>query len=476
MRLTHIVPQKIREAIRAQWTGLNNKHTYLHQKRKADSLINKSGIEFQTSGSSPKHILFIVVDCLRRDHVSLYGYKRKTTPFLDRFAEESLIFRDAITPSSWTYPSVSSILSGLYPHHHGGVYCTDPRDLNSRQMPQKINDEVLLLPQILRYGGFSTYLGTNVITAAFPFIGDFQTVSLPPIGKTKKLVENYLRWQKSQKGRSFAYVQIGDPHQPLHAPEPYRSEFGPIPDIPKLEDWDYLENATEGDSDFERYRENRIKLYDAAIRHADAQIEYITEHLNSMGILDQTLIVITADHGEEMWEHLDLERKHFYDPRPAYGTGHGHHFWQEVIAVPLIIRGPNIAAGEVEHRVSLVDIMPTILENVNVKNRNAIHLDGISLLNEKTPERIILSEEVCFGYNKVAVLKEKYKLYRSEGDNVQWLFDLESDPAEQRCLNLPETEKELAASLPDLKREKHESIHVDEEVMNRLRSLGYIDK
>ena len=475
MRWTHIIPQRTREMIRAQLMRISNQRIYLRHKRRADLLITKAGIEFQPSENASKHILFIVIDCLRKDHLSLYGYKRKTTPFLDCFAEESLVFRDAIAPSSWTYPSVSSILSGLYPHHHGGIYRQNLRHLGKGEMPEKLSDDVLLLPQILRHGGFSTYLGTNIITAAFPFVGDFQTVSLPPIGKTPKLIKHYLRWQKSQRGRSFAYVQIGDPHQPLHAPEPYRSEFGQIPNIPNLEDWDYLENAIPGDSGFEHYRENRIKLYDAAIRYTDAQVERIIDELDSMGILDQMLIVITADHGEELWDHLDMERKYFYDPRPAYGAGHGHHLWQEIIAVPLIIRGPGIAAGEVEHRVSLIDIMPTVLENAGAKKWKTINLDGVNLFDEKVQQRMILSEEVSFGYNKAAVLNGRYKLYRSEGDNVQWLFDLESDPKEQYCLKLPEVEKELIGFLPDLKQGKRETIDVTEEVRSRLRDLGYID-
>ena len=99
----------------------------------------------------------------------------------------------------------------------------------------------------------------------------------------------------------------------------------------------------------------------------------------------------------------------------------------------------------------------------------------MNLFDEKVPQRMILSEEVSFGYNKAAVLNGRYKLYRSEGDNVQWLFDLESDPKEQWCLKLPEVEKELIGFLPDLKQGKRETIDVTEEVRSRLRELGYID-
>ena len=96
MRWTHIIPQRTREMIRAQLMRISNQRIYLRHKRRADLLITKAGIEFQPSENASKHILFIVIDCLRKDHLSLYGYKRKTTPFLDCFAEESLVFRDVI--------------------------------------------------------------------------------------------------------------------------------------------------------------------------------------------------------------------------------------------------------------------------------------------------------------------------------------------------------------------------------------------
>lgn len=476
MRWKHIVPQRIRRIIRDRLILISNRRTYLRHKRRADLLITKAGLKFQPSESTSKHILFIVIDCLRKDHLSLYGYERKTTPFLDHFAEESLVFRDAIAASSWTYPSVSSILSGLYPHHHGGKHHQDLRHLGKGEAPGKLNDDVLLLPQILRHCGFSTYFCTNIVPAAFPLIGNFQTIiSSPPTGKTSKLIEHYLRWQKSQEGPSFAYIQIGDIHVPVHAPEPYRSEFGKIQNIPKLTDWDYLKNAVAGEPNFERYRENRIKLYDAAIRYTDAQVKLIIDELDSMGILDQMLTIVTSDHGEQLWDHYDLEKKHFYDPRPAHGGGHGSHLWQEIIAVPLIIRGPGIAAGKVEHRVSLVDIMPMVLESAGVKGWKNINLDGVNLFDEKDPQRVILSEDGCFGYYKAAVLDGRYKLYTSKGDNVQWVFDLESDPKEQHYLKLPEVEKKLIRFLPDLKQEKRETVDMNKEVRRQLRELGYID-
>ncbi len=96
----------------------------------------------------PKHIIFVVVDCLRKGNLSLYGYHRDTTPFLKSLADRAAVFDNTLTASPWTYPSVASILTGLYPHHHGGTLTKDPCQFG-QEAPNKVSDNVLALPEVL---------------------------------------------------------------------------------------------------------------------------------------------------------------------------------------------------------------------------------------------------------------------------------------------------------------------------------------
>jgi arylsulfatase A-like enzyme len=478
MQLSSIFPRRIRRWIRNRQTSRNLEQAYSQRRQVAERLITDFKLK-QSDGDSVRHVLFIVIDALRGDHVSFNGYTRRTTPFLDNLAENAAVFRDAVCTAPWTYPSVASIHTSLYPHNHGGVYLEDPRGLHKGMMPQRVRDNILFLPEVLSHFGFATYLGSVFAPVEASLGGRFQRVSADHRRNASYILRNYIRWLgvNHQENRTFAHLHLGDVHGPLRVPEPYRSAFGKIPDIPLIDMFDYYaEDIVPGDSAFEYYRENRIKFYDAALLYVDAQLQACFHQLQEMRIMDKTLVVITADHGEELWDHMQIEKEYFFSPRAMYGVGHGHHLWQEVIGVPLLVLGPEITAQDVSQRVSLVDVMPSVLRRCGIQGWEAMDLDGQDLFAH-TDGRVIFSEDIVFGYEKKAVFEGRYKLYYSKGDGISWVFDLEEDPHEESPLDLPEVADRLIQYIPETVRSKEgeERISVDEETKKQLRDLGYLD-
>jgi arylsulfatase A-like enzyme len=420
-------------------------------------------------------VLFVVLDCLRRDHLSLYGYQSETTPFLRSIAESSAVFTNAISPSNWTYPAVTSLLSGLYPHSHGGVFKEKMRNFSSTMLPLKPRYDVLQIQDILALNGFETHFLTSVKTSELPIENTFQfqiTLETSADELIKRIVSLVKKAKRRQK--KFIYLQLGDLHQPIHPPLAFRNHFGAIKDLPNIEGWDFLDCPGDDDPKFIEFRENKIRLYDATLFYLDCQIKKLIEYFQSTGILETSLLVITADHGEELWDHKDIERQHFHDPRGYFGGGHGHSFFQEVISVPLVILGGNVRTGKYLHAVSLVDIVPTLRKILGFQTAN--HFDGVDLFTEYK-DRMILSEENAYGYEKFAILYKNFKMLLSAHEHIEWFFDLSEDCREEspmmydNCRNEFRKMRLYADSIGG--KNLGEVLRVDEEVKKELTQLGY---
>lgn len=472
-----IIPRQIRRMWRDRKIGRDHEDSYRQRRQVLGRRIHDLGLT-QLQLDDIQHVVIIVIDCLRRDHMSCYDYTRKTSPFMDSLAGQGSFFRDAISPSSWTYPSVISILTGLYPHNHGGVYAEDLRKFNEGVSPRKVSEHVFFLPEILHHFGFATYFSSSIMPAELALHGRFQNVKSCKRKNAQYVLQHYVKWLHTHKKmRTFSYLQLGDLHQRIRVKEPYRSAFGKIPDIPQLGRWDYYHKSTvPGDPAFENYRESRIMLYDAALYYVDNKMREFFRLLEKLQLIDKTLVVITADHGEELWDHMEMEKEYFFHPRPRYGVEHGYHLWQEIVGIPLLLWGPGITSHETDRRVSLVDVMPTVLNYCNIKGWETLSLDGQDLF-DTTDNRVILAEDVAFGYEKKAVFDGQYKLYYSKGDGVRWIFDLKNDPYEESPLDLPEVADRLQGFIPkqETTKKEEESLSVDEETKKQLRDLGYIE-
>ncbi len=156
-----------------------------------------------------------------------------------------------------------------------------------------------------------------------------------------------------------------------------------------------------------------------------------------MGLADSTILIVTGDHGEEFWEHTDLEAAHFYRQNPVHGFGHGHSVFDELIQVPLLMTGP-LPDTKPAHLVSTVDIVPIIVDLLGITHKMRFHGQNIF---ESDGEKPLLSEASAIGYEKKVLVVGRYKLIYSRDDGVEWLFDLEKDPQEQH----PIVDKEVTS-------------------------------
>ena len=200
--------------------------------------------------------------------------------------------------------------------------------------------------------------------------------------------------------------------------------------------------------EFEEYRYNRVLFYDNTLRYVDSTLEWFIGELEDR-VKNRLLVVVTADHGEEFWEHADVETRYFYDPRGFYGVGHGHNLFNEVIEVPLLLMGEGVGkvASVAGSFVSLVDLCPTILDWLGLEY-NEEFFDGYSLLRKIPRNRYVLSEAVGYGYEKKALIRGSYKLLHSPSDGVALVYDLSNDPMEQS----PIDDKVVSNMIKELKK------------------------
>jgi arylsulfatase A-like enzyme len=325
---------------------------------------------------APRNVILIVIDTLRADHLSCYGYPRKTSPHIDRLAAEGALFEYAIVQKPSTSPSVATILSGTYPFTHG-IYTV--RDW--------LPDKVLTLPEILRTRGMRTGgVVTNVnLSRAFNFQQGFDDYF--EVGTTEgpsdsaPATKAALDWIDQVKdGPFFLYLHYLDPHAPYTPPPPFRGTFagdawsdlyhGPEPPIgPTYLGEIHKESVIEnGSRDVDLY----VQRYDEEILYVDSAIGRLFERLRVLGLDESTLVMLTSDHGESLGEH-----KFFF--------GHGHVPFEDNVRVPLIVwYPPGVAGGQrVGTIVESVSIVPTVLDALRVDY--PVKFEGPSLWRHLPP-------------------------------------------------------------------------------------------
>ena len=418
------------------------------------------------------NVLLVTVDCMRRDRVSAYGYERPTTPFLDRLIEESLHCTSAHSVSSWTCPAVISLLTGLYPHRHGGgLVPGEIKNLSKQNLPTSLPPSIPTLRDILSARGYAAGAFGAVWNAHLSIPGRFDVMEMIE-RPASVLVRRSVRWIRAQQRPFFLWLHLGDAHEPLDVPRSMRHLFGRIPRIPKVRRWDFTKSDAPIRSEaFQRYREARIRLYDAALRSVDAALQELWGHLETLRVRERTMTVVTADHGEEFWEHRHDELRSFADPRDVFGTGHGHNLFQVHLLVPLLLSGPGIDPGEVSDNASLVDVAPTILRAMGVDHEP---MDGRSLLDRVDP-RPILAEGIAYGREKKAVVAGDSKLLSSPGDGYEHAFALGPDRRESGTIEDPVAIEALRRHLPGEPHVVGEQVVATREVVEHLRDLGYIE-
>jgi len=413
-------------------------------------------------------VVLVVVDCLRADHVGCYGYPRPTTPSIDRLTRDAVRFATAITAAGWTGESVPSILTGTYPRVHRCYDWKSPRYPGAATVAQ-----------ILKPRGYSAALFSDHATLALVDVMDgFDKVVIgqKPELSPPMVTHRALGWIREHKDRpAFVYLHYSGAHSPYDPPQPYwgmfrHDEYRYSLDLPIDEDSSH--DADPGTIPYTVVDRGRTDaghyeaVYDGEIAYTDEQVGLLVDELRSMGLYEDCLLVVTADHGEMLGEH-----QIYFDHVGC---------WEPNIRVPLLVKYPGRrGGGEVENRqVSLIDIAPTILDVAGVGVPEIVQ--GKSLFP-------LLDDASAVHHRFVYTTKEPQRSIRSlrwkllfDGESLA-LYDLANDPDETRDVSGDHPGKwyELRAVL-----ERHAVVHrpwratpdppLSDDDRRALQSLGYL--
>ena len=439
------------------------------------------------------NVVLVVVDTLRADALGTLG-SAYPTPHLDRLAAEGVVFSTAIAPSTWTLPSVASLITSLHPSEHGLLGAAEGADETAaEQMPQKLDDELLTLADAFQAGGYRTAGVVNQVYLRYKFgFGQGYDFYDQLRGQDAfRLNEKMAEWLDEGDGASaagdespgaqrplFLYLHYLDPHWPYE----YRVE-GPLPEgldaadedpgLPRLPD--LVSQWVAGRRDEDERRRGLATLsarYTLEVQYVDTAIGNLIEVLSARGLWDDTLLVVTSDHGEGFWEHERLL--------------HGHAPYEEQIRVPLVLRFPqwmNIAPARRSAPVGLIDVMPTLLDLAGLpvpsQCRGKSLAPVLSGRESEDAERAILIET---GSERALRTSSAKVLLSRRGDTPALeYYDLAADPAERDNLASPCAGpcREDVRRMQDLERtlvarDGAAAGGVTPEEIEELRALGYL--
>ena len=387
-----------------------------------------------------KNVILISLDTLRADHLGCYGYERTTSPVLDTFAKRGVLFENCISSAPWTLPAHVSLLTSLYSTSHSVI--DDGLFSVPSMLPTSLPPEIKTLPEILQKGGYETRAITSHIYVSdkFGFERGFNVFYYDQEQRAKVITQRALSWLDSLSDRPFfLFLHYFDCHSPYAAPGSFRNMF----------DHDY-KGETNSRELMKRYAKGEIPqrdldhiiaLYDGEIRYVDTCLEYLIRGIEKHGFLDNTMIIITSDHGEEFKEHGSF--------------GHGITLFDEVIKVPLLLFLPRASyvPQRITSQVSIIDIMPSILDFLGVEIPSGIEgksfipsLEGVV----HTP-RVTYSETSRYkGFQACLRTDERKYIVSDNFDGQQEaLYNLENDPGEKHNLasTVPSTVDEYREKL-----------------------------
>jgi arylsulfatase A-like enzyme len=391
-------------------------------------VVHQVEVPRQTVSSARPNLLVLVVDTLSARRMSLHGYARPTTPELDEFASAGTVFLSAVAPSSWTLPSVASLLTGLAPNTHGVL-----GDSRSYLM-----DGLQTWPERLREAGIegAAFVANPLMARANHFDQGFGSWVAADDAPACDLNERLLAWVDGQPPdrRWFAYVHYMDPHAPYGAPDGLRERFtGDYVERRKF--GGFLPNALQR-GDLEPFdaaaREHIGSLYDGELAYFDTCFGVLRHELQRRGLLERTVVVLTSDHGEELFEHGQL--------------GHGYALHEQMLGVPLVMVGPGVPSGERRSEpVGTARLAPTLLALAGLAPPDGqvpLPPFGPGPVPEPVyssvrtelfgPRRNLVSARDVQGRKVVLALDEADELAEVQG------YDLAQDPEGLRALDITE--------------------------------------
>lgn len=442
-------------------------------------------------GKNVRNVVLISLDTLRADHLGCYGYKRPTSPNIDALALEGMQFLNVYAQSPWTLPSHISLFTSLNNINHQ-VYYDD----------EKMDPALITLADVLRKNQIfcSAITGGGFVSAVYGFSKGFDTYNEGAGGVfqqnaaelTSRAVSEWL--DKNSGKNFFLFIHTYQPHNPYACPYPYKSMF--LEEGAKWTHIDLLSHLGGKSSLFkglsEEERQNVISLYDGEIRYTDEMlIGPLLKKLKELDIYDQTMIILTSDHGEEFYEHNSW--------------GHGQNLYDESLKVPLVVKfpGSRFKGRKISSIVRLVDVFPTVLDEFGI-DVSDFNLDGESLLplikEKKDNDRTFLADiggnllnshipqKIAMNHGKVKLILNKkftkedlaFFIYPPPQIPPLELYDLTEDPFEKKNIIEDNSSlvKQLVSNINEIYskpgKRKTGKPEIDEKLKEQLRALGYI--
>src|SRR5262245_24921138 len=458
----------------------------------------------------PDGVVFVLIDALRADRLGCYGYgDRPTSPRLDALAADGVRFAHAISSTPWTLPSMATVFTSLYPTVHGANLASplEPwvRDHAHFKPVTALDESRTTLAEILHAQGFATagFINGWYPGPEFGFAQGFDRYDANVHPGIRFNIEALLGWlDATQPRRFFVYLHTGEVHSPYTPPQPYPlfSTDSPDPQAravglaldeerTRYRQWDFdpdyhgwLDGSWESLASIRSTRrptprdvEHLGAIYDRGIAYTDYWIGELVEGLRQRGLLERTAVIITSDHGDELWDHGGIE--------------HCRTYFEEMMHVPLIMRIPAAARGQViEEQVGLLDLTPTILDLLGVTSN--VPFQGRSIMpllrGGTLPERPVFGEASQIEGLR-AVRTNAWKYVHPDGVPPQ-LYDLRVDPRERTnvcaaeaatCtgfgVELAQWEQAMAAEVARRALPEAVPARVDGQTRERLRQLGYAD-
>ena len=426
----------------------------------------------QPATAPPPNVVVILLDTLRPDYLGFHGHEQENAPFLAELAEHAVVFERAFSTSSWTAPSTSSLFTSLHPHQHGVVEGFVMHQKRTQQKPgsrtlalNRLPADVETLPEVFRSLGYATFgLAANInIGDEIGFDRGFDRFERDSEAHAEFFVDRVLQWRDEIRGPRpfFLYLHLNDVHEPYRKRAPYyEAQADPAAD--------------------------RRARYLSELAYADAHLRKIYEALD----LDTNSVVVAlSDHGEAFGEHGAL--------------GHPATLYVELNRVLMLIHAPSLGVepARVPWNVSLIDVMPTLIELVGGANaadgERSERWQGVSLApllrsSERTGALArTLDDRTVFAHRAHphaqesiwAATQRDWKLIQTPGKPPR-LYDHRADPGEVRDLYSRETEAiaaPLEHAIETFKRQsvapepERVEVPVDRELETQLRSLGYVD-
>jgi arylsulfatase A-like enzyme len=466
-----------------------------------------------SAGGKPRpNVLLYLVDTLRAGHTSVHGYSRATTPFLSKLAAEGVVFEDCQAQATWTKPSVASMMTSLYSFTHGINMDTDTIPKGARTLAERLRGAGYVTASAVAnpFAGRVTGLERGFdYLMEYPVMQRQRTDAADRGTDSAALNRVMLPWVERHRNEPFfLYVHSTDPHAPYRPPASVEKKYAnPVETAAFDREYSALRelrqyggSAAVGRADFgpkgidpDQWTRRAIDRYDAEVEFNDHSIEALVGKLRELGLLDNTLVIVVSDHGEEFLDHGF--------------TGHGHSLYEELTHSLWLMWNPKLVpkARRVKEPVQLIDVMPTLLDLLGIRAEGIVQGVSVTPLMKGQPlhrKQPVMSSR--FRYANVrakgflpenrtgtfARIDGRWKLiYRDQAREAGLpeveLYDRRSDRAEAKnvaAANPEIVQRQLAEVRQWIEAQKQIRPHLggvgksvmDPAALERLRSLGYI--